>query len=171
MGADTRCSRENIFVLPARASRHEVKVTFGQRVKRRLKRRSGIWEGKDEGRKSCKMKASFTIKAGTVILFLRWAESCSIGIIFQPANLWLGRTEVSNYLIRTAVFSSLSAVLTARLILNMREVTDTDSMAVGDVSSVEASTVEWNDIDGIPMEDTRGHVRNRASRGYGNYFE
>ncbi|KAJ7862267.1 hypothetical protein B0H14DRAFT_2575534 [Mycena olivaceomarginata] len=72
---------------------------------------------------------------------------------------------------RTAVFSSLSAVLTARLILNMREVTDTDSMAVGDVSSVEASTVEWNDIDGIPMEDTRGHVRNRASRGYGNYFE
>ncbi|KAJ7917832.1 hypothetical protein B0H13DRAFT_2322043 [Mycena leptocephala] len=48
--------------------------------------------------------------------------------------------------------SALSAVLTARLILNMREVVDTDSM---DIASVEASTVEWNDIDGIPMEDTR----------------
>jgi hypothetical protein len=46
---------------------------------------------------------------------------------------------LSNYLIPTAVFSSLSAVLTARLILNMREVVDTDSMAVGDVASVEAS--------------------------------
>ncbi|KAJ7913834.1 hypothetical protein B0H13DRAFT_1873576 [Mycena leptocephala] len=67
--------------------------------------------------------------------------------------------------------STLSAVLTARLILNMREVADTNSMAVGDVASVEASTVEWNDVDGIPMEDTRGHVRNRASWGYGNYFE
>ena len=78
---------------------------------------------------------------------------------------------LSNYLIPTAVFSSLSAVLTARLILNMREVADTNSMAVGDVASVEASTVEWNYIDGIPMEDTRGHVRNRASWGYGNYFE
>ncbi|KAJ7936341.1 hypothetical protein B0H13DRAFT_1853408 [Mycena leptocephala] len=55
---------------------------------------------------------------------------------------------------------ALSAVLTARLILNMREVADTNSMSVGDVASVEASTVEWNDIDGIPMEDTRGHVRN-----------
>ncbi|KAJ7812271.1 hypothetical protein B0H13DRAFT_1926194 [Mycena leptocephala] len=53
--------------------------------------------------------------------------------------------------------SALSAVLTARLILNMREVADTDSMAVGDVVSVEVSTVEWNDIDGIPMEATRGH--------------
>ncbi|KAJ7920969.1 hypothetical protein B0H13DRAFT_1867114 [Mycena leptocephala] len=62
--------------------------------------------------------------------------------------------------------SDLSTVLTARLILNMREVVDTNSMAVGDVASVEASTVEWNDIDGIPMEDTRGHVRNRASWGY-----
>ncbi|KAJ7898744.1 hypothetical protein B0H13DRAFT_2337403 [Mycena leptocephala] len=67
--------------------------------------------------------------------------------------------------------SALSAVLTARLILNMREVVDTNSMAVGDVASVEASTVEWNDVDGIPKEDTRGHVRNRASWGYGNYFE
>ncbi|KAJ7924792.1 hypothetical protein B0H13DRAFT_2315125 [Mycena leptocephala] len=67
--------------------------------------------------------------------------------------------------------SALSAVLTARLILNMREVVDTNSMAVGDVASVEVSTVEWNDIDGIPMEGTRGHVRNRASWGYGNYFE
>ncbi|KAJ7799217.1 hypothetical protein B0H14DRAFT_2617286 [Mycena olivaceomarginata] len=103
---------------------------FRTASKTALKTQGGIWEGKDEGRKSCKMKASFTIKAAL-----------------------------------------LSAVLTARLILNMREVTDTDSMAVGDVSSVEASTVEWNDIDGIPMEDTRGHVRNRASRGYGNYFE
>ncbi|KAJ7898098.1 hypothetical protein B0H13DRAFT_2337633 [Mycena leptocephala] len=55
---------------------------------------------------------------------------------------------------------ALSAVLTARLILNMREVADTNSMSVSDVASVEASTVEWNDIDGIPMEDTRGHVRN-----------
>ncbi|KAJ7863230.1 hypothetical protein B0H13DRAFT_1899744 [Mycena leptocephala] len=62
--------------------------------------------------------------------------------------------------------SALSAVLTARMIPNMREVADTDSMAVGDVASVEASTVEWNDIDGIPMEDTRVHVRNRASWGY-----
>ena len=53
----------------------------------------------------------------------------------------------------------------------MREVADTDSMAVGDVASVEASTVEWNYIDGIPTEDTRGHVWNRASWGYGNYFE
>ncbi|KAJ7480473.1 hypothetical protein B0H11DRAFT_2280520 [Mycena galericulata] len=43
--------------------------------------------------------------------------------------------------------SVLSAVLTARLILNMREVADTNSMAVGDVASVEVSTVEWNDID------------------------
>ncbi|KAJ7938620.1 hypothetical protein B0H13DRAFT_2301660 [Mycena leptocephala] len=55
---------------------------------------------------------------------------------------------------------ALSAVLTARLILNMREVADTNSMSVGDVASMEASTVEWNDIDGIPMEDTRGHARN-----------
>ncbi|KAJ7891757.1 hypothetical protein B0H13DRAFT_1887076 [Mycena leptocephala] len=55
---------------------------------------------------------------------------------------------------------ALSAILTARLILNMREVADTNSMSVGDVASMEASTVEWNDIDGIPMEDTRGHVRN-----------
>ncbi|KAJ7904901.1 hypothetical protein B0H13DRAFT_2334556 [Mycena leptocephala] len=69
---------------------------------------------------------------------------------------------------RRGLSSLLSAVLTARLILNMREVVDTDSM---DVASVEASTVEWNDIDGIPMEDTRSHMRNRASWGYGNYFE
>ncbi|KAJ7939166.1 hypothetical protein B0H13DRAFT_2300915 [Mycena leptocephala] len=52
---------------------------------------------------------------------------------------------------------SLSAVLTAHLILNMREVADTDGMAVGDVASEDANTVEWNDIDGTPMEHTRGH--------------
>ncbi|KAJ7929477.1 hypothetical protein B0H13DRAFT_1859686 [Mycena leptocephala] len=87
-------------------------------------------------------------------------QSCMVGERVSPVFM------LSNYLIPTAVFSSLSAVLTARLILNMREVADTKSMAVGDVASVEASTVEWNDIDGIPMEDTRGHVRNRASWGY-----
>ncbi|KAJ7730211.1 hypothetical protein B0H14DRAFT_2593595 [Mycena olivaceomarginata] len=53
--------------------------------------------------------------------------------------------------------STLSAVLTARLILNMREVADTDGMAVGDVASEDADTVEWNDIDGTPMEHIRGH--------------
>jgi hypothetical protein len=78
---------------------------------------------------------------------------------------------LSNYFIPTSVFSSLSAVLTARLILNMREIVDTDGMIIGDVASMEASTVEWNDIDGIPMEETRGHVQNRASWGYGNNFE
>ncbi|KAJ7934757.1 hypothetical protein B0H13DRAFT_2305534 [Mycena leptocephala] len=57
--------------------------------------------------------------------------------------------------------SALSAVLIARLILNMREVADTDGMAVGDVAS-EDDTVEWSDIDGTPMEPIRGHVRNRA---------
>ncbi|KAJ7932222.1 hypothetical protein B0H13DRAFT_1857059 [Mycena leptocephala] len=66
---------------------------------------------------------------------------------------------------------SLSAVLTAHLILNMREVADTDGMAVGDVASEDANTVEWNDIDSTPMEHTRGHVRNRASWVYGNDLE
>jgi hypothetical protein len=41
----------------------------------------------------------------------------------------------------------------------MREVADTDGMAVGDVASEDADTVEWNDIDGTPMEHIRGHVR------------
>ncbi|KAJ7913993.1 hypothetical protein B0H13DRAFT_1873340 [Mycena leptocephala] len=67
--------------------------------------------------------------------------------------------------------SALSAVLTARLILNMREVADTDGMAVGDVASEDADTMEWNDIDGTPMEHIRGRVRNRASWGYGNDLE
>ncbi|KAJ7939923.1 hypothetical protein B0H13DRAFT_1850123 [Mycena leptocephala] len=67
--------------------------------------------------------------------------------------------------------SALSAVLTARLILNMCKVVDTDGMAVGDVASEDADTVQWNDIDGTPMEHIRGHVRNRASRGYGNDLE
>lgn len=68
-----------------------------------------------------------------------------------------------NHLILTSTSLSLSAVLIARLILNMREVADTDGMAVGDVASEDTNTVEWNDIDGIPMEHIRGHVRNRAS--------
>ncbi|KAJ7816570.1 hypothetical protein B0H14DRAFT_2602574 [Mycena olivaceomarginata] len=67
--------------------------------------------------------------------------------------------------------SALSAVLTARLILNMRKVADTDGMAVGGVASEDANTVEWNDIDGTPMEHIRGHVRNRASWVYGNDLE
>ncbi|KAJ7867483.1 hypothetical protein B0H14DRAFT_3588544 [Mycena olivaceomarginata] len=67
--------------------------------------------------------------------------------------------------------SVLSAVLTACLILNMREVADTDGMAVGDVASEDTNTVEWNDIDGTPMEHIRGHVRNRASWVYGNDLE
>ncbi|KAJ7687537.1 hypothetical protein B0H14DRAFT_3907349 [Mycena olivaceomarginata] len=67
--------------------------------------------------------------------------------------------------------STLSAILTARLILNMREVADTDGMAVGDVASEDANTVEWNNIDGTPMEHIRGYVRNRASSVYGNDLE
>ncbi|KAJ7914212.1 hypothetical protein B0H13DRAFT_2325535 [Mycena leptocephala] len=38
--------------------------------------------------------------------------------------------------------SALSAVLIARLILNMREVADTDGMAVGDVASEDDTGVE-----------------------------
>ena len=68
-----------------------------------------------------------------------------------------------NHLIFTSTSLSLSAVLIAHLILNMREVADTDGMAVGDVASEDTNTVEWNDIAGIPMEHIRGHVRNRAS--------
>ncbi|KAJ7938479.1 hypothetical protein B0H13DRAFT_1851433 [Mycena leptocephala] len=67
--------------------------------------------------------------------------------------------------------SALSAVLTARLILNMREVADTNGMAVGDVASEDANTVEWNDVDGTPMEHIRGHVRSRASWVNGNDLE
>ncbi|KAJ7867524.1 hypothetical protein B0H14DRAFT_3588599 [Mycena olivaceomarginata] len=67
--------------------------------------------------------------------------------------------------------SALSAVLTARLILNMREVADTDGMAVGDVASEDADTVVWTNIDGTPMEHIRSHVRNRASWVYGNDLE
>ncbi|KAJ7867515.1 hypothetical protein B0H14DRAFT_3861730 [Mycena olivaceomarginata] len=67
--------------------------------------------------------------------------------------------------------SALSAVLTARLILNMREVADTDGMAVGDVASEDADTVAWTNIDGTPMEHIRDHVRNRASWVYGNDLE
>jgi hypothetical protein len=78
---------------------------------------------------------------------------------------------VSNRLIFTSTSLSLSAVLTAHLILNMREVADTDGMAVCDVASEDANTVEWNDIDGTPMEHIRGHVRNRASWVYGNDLE
>ncbi|KAJ7877425.1 hypothetical protein B0H14DRAFT_3436126 [Mycena olivaceomarginata] len=67
--------------------------------------------------------------------------------------------------------SALSAVFMARLILNMREVANTDGITVGDVASEDTNTVEWNDIDGIPMEYIRGHVRNGASWGYGNDLE
>ncbi|KAJ7924539.1 hypothetical protein B0H13DRAFT_1863942 [Mycena leptocephala] len=109
------------------------------------------------------LDGSFTHQFGDKALLSR--QSCMVGGRVSPVFM------LSNYLILTAMFSGLSAVLTARPILNMREVANTNSMSVGDVASVEASTMEWNDIDGIPMEDTRGHVRNRASWGYGNYFE
>ncbi|KAJ7830603.1 hypothetical protein B0H13DRAFT_1915867 [Mycena leptocephala] len=55
--------------------------------------------------------------------------------------------------------------LTVETLLSRRLAWLASTMAVGDVASVEASTVEWNDVDGIPKEDTRGHVRNRASWG------
>ena len=48
---------------------------------------------------------------------------------------------LSNHLILTSASLSLSAVLTARLILNMHKVADTDGMAVGDVASEDVDTV------------------------------
>ncbi|KAJ7805691.1 hypothetical protein B0H13DRAFT_1930031 [Mycena leptocephala] len=61
--------------------------------------------------------------------------------------------------------SALSAVLIARLILNMCEVADTDGMAVGDVAS-EDDTVEWSDIDGTPMEPIRAMAAKAIRAGF-----
>ncbi|KAJ7906876.1 hypothetical protein B0H13DRAFT_2333025 [Mycena leptocephala] len=67
--------------------------------------------------------------------------------------------------------SALSAVLIARLMLNMCEVVDTG--VYGAEVEVVASedddgSVEWNIIDGT---QTRGHVRNRASWGHADELE
>ncbi|KAJ7934000.1 hypothetical protein B0H13DRAFT_2306029 [Mycena leptocephala] len=70
--------------------------------------------------------------------------------------------------------SALSAVLIARLMLNMREVVDTGAYGT-DVGAIvseddDESVVEWNIIDGIPLRQMGGHVRNRASRGHADDF-
>ncbi|KAJ7903893.1 hypothetical protein B0H13DRAFT_1882093 [Mycena leptocephala] len=69
--------------------------------------------------------------------------------------------------------SALSAVLIARLMLNMHEVADTDGMTIGEVASEESLSVEWNTIDddSIPMEQMGGHMWNRASWGHGSHLE
>ncbi|KAJ7868970.1 hypothetical protein B0H14DRAFT_3440992 [Mycena olivaceomarginata] len=70
--------------------------------------------------------------------------------------------------------SALSAVLIARLMLNMREVVDTGVYGT-DVGAIvseadDESVVEWNIVDGIPLRQMGGHVRNRASRGHVDDF-
>ncbi|KAJ7920403.1 hypothetical protein B0H13DRAFT_2319455 [Mycena leptocephala] len=70
--------------------------------------------------------------------------------------------------------SALSAVLIARLMLNMREVVDTGAYGT-DVGAIvseddDESVVEWNIIDGIPLRQMGAHVRNRASRGHADDF-
>ncbi|KAJ7847914.1 hypothetical protein B0H14DRAFT_2768723 [Mycena olivaceomarginata] len=67
--------------------------------------------------------------------------------------------------------SALSAVLIARLMLNMREVVDTGVYGT-DVGAIvseadDESVVEWN---GIPLRQMGGHMRNRASRGHVDDF-
>jgi hypothetical protein len=69
---------------------------------------------------------------------------------------------------------SLSAVLIARLMLNMREVVDTGVYGT-DIGAIvseadDESVVEWNIVDGIPLRQMGGHVRNRASRGHVDDF-
>lgn len=56
---------------------------------------------------------------------------------------------------------SLSAMLIARLMLNVREVADTGvyGTEVGVVASEDDDeSVEWNITDGTPMEQMTGHV-------------
>lgn len=80
---------------------------------------------------------------------------------------------LTDHLFMTSASHSLSAVLIARLMLNMHEVADTDGMTIGEVASEESLSVEWNTIDddSIPMEQMGGHMWNRASWGHGSHLE
>jgi hypothetical protein len=69
---------------------------------------------------------------------------------------------------------SLSAVLIARLMLNMHEVVNTGVYGT-DIGAIvseadDESVVEWNIVDGIPLRQMGGHVRNRAPRGHVDDF-
>ncbi|KAJ7938573.1 hypothetical protein B0H13DRAFT_2301609 [Mycena leptocephala] len=70
--------------------------------------------------------------------------------------------------------SALSAVLIARLMLNMRGVVDTGAYGT-DIGAIvseddDESVVEWNIVDGIPLRQMGGHVRNRGSQGHADDF-